>query len=614
VLWLALLVLPIAVPFHSLDSSWYALLAHGWREALQAGTQQVFTYGPLGWLLTPAPGFDADLFATKVIGIGAAMLAVAVVLTAFVQSMPDRSVRIGMALVVLCLAPLLQDGVYVLATLAASALLLARERIAVAGACLVGVLLAVAGLVKFSYLVLALPCVAGFVAVAWYQRSWRIAAVVAGSFLGAFVLAWILAGQRLAGIASYLENAAEIAAGYHDVMGTPGGGLQVGLAVACVLLLAGLCLSTARARPRTSSHTALGAVTLAVVLLTWKAGFVRQDDAHVRIFFGMATLAPFALLAGVRKTHRRWSAAAATAAAVIAIIGMQTALGRDGRLWQTPVLLAQRLLGNARALAAPQRFAAEQAEQWRKLAAAMPLEATRRALGGGSIDAFGHEQGIVLANSLRLRHRPVFQSYSAYTPALQEMNAACYEAPDGPDCVLFALQPLDGYFPTVADSQALLALFAGYDPQFVERDFVLLRRKPVVRRRADLAQQVVSEGTAEIGTWVEVEATPGAVHLLSLDVGYSALGRLQGLALRPPRLFLEVRLADGTQQRFRIAPAIVRAPFLLDPLVRETREFLALCHGEPLPRVQAFRVGNSAGGSRGFASRFGVRLLAVAAR
>ncbi|HZN38425.1 MAG TPA: hypothetical protein VFD82_06455 [Planctomycetota bacterium] len=613
ILWLALLVLPVAVPLTSLDSSWYALLAHDWRETLQAGTEQVFTYGPLGWLLTPAPGFDADLFATKMIGIGTAMLAIAVVLAAFVQSLPDGAARLGAALLALLFAPVLQDAVYVVAILAASGLLLARERISVAGACLAAALLAVTGLVKFSHLVLALPCVAGFVAAAWRQHSWRSAAVVAGSFVGAFVLAWVLAGQRLAGIAGYLQNAAEIAAGYHDVMGTHGAALQFGLALACVLLLAGLCLSTAFARPRTPANVTLAAVMLAVVLLTWKSGFVRQDDAHARIFFAMATLAPFALRAAVQQSRRRWSAAATTAAVVIAIAGVGTSLGDDS-LWQTPVRLAQRLLVNARALAAPEHFAAEQAEQGRRHAAATPLEQTRRALGAGSIDAFGHEQGILLANSLRLRHRPVFQSYSAYTQPLQETNAACYEAPDGPDHVLFELQPLDGYFPTVADSQALLALFAGYAPQFEERDFLLMRRQPVVRRRADLPQQLVWEGTAEMGNWVDVKATPDAVLLLSLDVGYSALGRLQGIALRPPRLFLEVRLADGTQQRFRIAPAIVRAPFLLDPLVRGTREFLQLCQGDPLPRVQAFRVGNSAGGARGFASSFGVRLLAIAAR
>jgi hypothetical protein len=230
---------------------------------------------------------------------------------------------------------------------------------------------------------------------------------VAGSFLGAFVLAWILAGQRLAGIASYLENAAEIAAGYHDVMGTPGGGLQVGLAVACVLLLAGLCFATARARPRTSSHIALGAVTLAVVLLTWKAGFrapgrrarphlLRHGDAGaVRAAGRRAEDAQPLVHRGLRRPRRDLDHRHADCAR-----SREPSVADAGPLGTTSA--RQRL----RALAAPQRFAAEQAEEWRRNAAATPLEATRRALGGGSIDAFGHEQGIVLANSLRLRHGP----------------------------------------------------------------------------------------------------------------------------------------------------------------------------------------------------------------
>lgn len=68
-----------------------------------------------------------------------------------------------------------------------------------------------------------------------------------------------------------------------------------------------------------------------------------------------------------------------------------------------------------------------------------------------------------------------------------------------------------------------------------------------------------------------MKGTQEAIHLLSLQVDYSLPGRLQGLAVRPPRLFLEVRLENGEVMRYRIAPAIVRAPFPLDPLVRSTQ-------------------------------------------
>src|SRR5262245_62139062 len=84
-LWFTLVVLPFTAPFDHLDFSWYALLAHDWREGLQAGVDFVFTYGPFGWLLSPAYGFEPDLLTTKVTAALAVSLAMAVVLTSLLR-------------------------------------------------------------------------------------------------------------------------------------------------------------------------------------------------------------------------------------------------------------------------------------------------------------------------------------------------------------------------------------------------------------------------------------------------------------------------------------------------------------------------------------------------
>src|SRR5689334_8516512 len=65
VLALALVVQLLAVPLVSLDRSWYALLAHAWRDGLQAGRDFIFTYGPLGGPLTLAQGIDPDIYPTQ---------------------------------------------------------------------------------------------------------------------------------------------------------------------------------------------------------------------------------------------------------------------------------------------------------------------------------------------------------------------------------------------------------------------------------------------------------------------------------------------------------------------------------------------------------------------
>jgi hypothetical protein len=102
-----------------------------------------------------------------------------------------------------------------------------------------------------------------------------------------------------------------------------------------------------------------------------------------------------------------------------------------------------------------------------------------------------------------------------------------------------------------------------------------------------------------MGHWIPLADLPGRVHLLSLDLAYSKRGQLQSLALRPPHVFLELEVGDEVQ-RYRIAPAAVRQPFLLDPVVRGTWDVLNLYRGVELPRVSAFRVVAEQGEEHGF--------------
>lgn len=609
VLWLGLLALPATLPLGF--EAWYTLLAHDWREGLQAGTDFVFTYGPLGWLLRPALGFEADLFGTKVFAASAVALGMALVLTAFLRQLPTVTERLLAALLVIYLVPMIPEG-HLLLTIVAGAARVVYRPVSPWFGGLVCLLLAAFGLVKFTYFVLSVPCVAAMVGVCWLRGSRRAAAGFAGGYLAAFLCCWLIAGQSLDGIPTWLRMSAEIASGYNDTMGLAGSEWQFGLGLACVLLVCSACASTVIARPRSLAQAALLLVFLPAVFVAWKGGFVRHDDAHCLLFFAFATFAPLVLLPAIagKARHRHWLRVLCLVTIVPAVIGMQHADPVRGLPYFVQALrmhfteLAQALLGLG-------HYAERQQETWNQYAAELAMPETRRLLGNGTIDSFGHQQGVLFANGLRVHHRPVFHTYSAYTGLLQEANAACYEKQDGPDCVLYKNEPLDDYFPTVQDSQAVLALLAGYRPVLVEREYLLLKRRPERRTRAMVPRQTVLERRVRMGEWVEIAGVPGDLRLLSLDAGYSLRGRVRGFLLRPPCLFLEVKLADQSVCSFRIAPAIVRVPFLLDPLLLTTQDYLALYgHPEMLMRVGAFRVRPPEGKESGFAETVGVHLLA----
>jgi len=111
------------------------------------------------------------------------------------------------------------------------------------------------------------------------------------------------------------------------------------------------------------------------------------------------------------------------------------------------------------------------------------------------------EQVEVLREGLNYRPRPVFQSYTAYTPWLLQQNLLYYESPAAPQYVFARLQPIDSRYIPQEDGLLLSELPRRYSVVHRKKDYVLLHRKAVqpeheqtrrllTRRRATLEQDI----------------------------------------------------------------------------------------------------------------------------
>ena len=90
-------------------------------------------------------------------------------------------------------------------------------------------------------------------------------------------------------------------------------------------------------------------------------------------------------------------------------------------------------------------------------------------IGSQTIDVLNFSQDEVLREHLNYRPRPVFQSYSAYTPALLRRNLQFYEKKKAPRFIFARLQSVDERYPAQDDSLLLEELPRRYE----------------IRRRAD---------------------------------------------------------------------------------------------------------------------------------
>jgi hypothetical protein len=403
------------------------------KDGLQFGEQVVWTYGPLGFLQGNYVWYS-DLAVLSFLYSAALYVGFCVALVwALRRSLPVLP-SLVIAFLIVALLPLLELSILVAVLICLG--LLERERsqralyvFLVAGASFV----AVEALVKLSFgPVIALVFLIAVIGAG--ARWWQVL-----GFLGLvgteILLLWLLAGQSLSAIPTFLDNTRQVISGYSDAMLLESGNpTKVVLAtIGAAIVAVGLVAASARAsryrdrRARWAAAALMGVAAFAV----FKEGVVRPDVGHLSLFFSTACV----LWIAIPWTGAGWRWLLAGAALIAAMgipvrpSGLPTNLNAIANVRfaanQLHTLLSPtrrtRLIDNGRFGMALTYGADPQ---------------TLAALRGHTVAVEPWEIGFVWANRLDWAPLPVFQNYQAYTSKLDEDNAAEVESPGGPDRIL----------------------------------------------------------------------------------------------------------------------------------------------------------------------------------
>ena len=196
---------------------------------------------------------------------------------------------------------------------------------------------------------------------------------------------------------------------------------------------------------------------------------------------------------------------------------------------------------------------------------------------GGSVDIYTIRQDILLANGLDWNPRPVFQSFQAYTPALQALNAAHLEGLNSPQQIYFRPETIDGRLPALDDGSSWPVIRSRYEIVGIVGDYAhLLRREhPVAVSMESLAPFKIKFD--EDLTLTDLKSSVYA----QLDIHMTLAGRLLSLFYKPPALYVHVVTEPASGERhaeereFRLIPGEAASGFLLSPLVISTSDFIA---------------------------------------
>jgi len=403
---------------------------------------------------------------------------------------------------------------------------------------------------------------------------------IALAFAGSISLFWMLAGQQLSGFGVFLRNAAEIVRGYTEAMmweqPTDKVDIQrfweVALSVGVLAGYAGW-----------KQHRLFGLLPLLgfafIVFAAFKYGYVRHDGHEVAAT-NLLLLAAWLWLPVVWRIvwqGSRWLIPAVLLPLILTTLLASLSLRRYAQVELSSVL-AQQL--RVQSLLAPANiffgFLDDRHNSFRayNTYAAGLREGTFHDLNfHGNADVYPLSQTLALPAGVNCRPRPIFQSYSAYTSKLAEMNAARLRSDRAADNILFDVWTIDGRFTPQDDSLSWLELLSRYDVKRMTDRYILME-KSVTPRQYELTS--IGETLAKFGEAIEIPPMSSGPVWVTIDVPRSLYGKTVAVLYRPASVSLNVLTRSGAMYGGRLLPAVARGGFLLSPVVENRPSFFSL--------------------------------------
>ncbi|MBW0017791.1 MAG: hypothetical protein JO236_09645, partial [Mycobacterium sp.] len=421
-----------------IDPSWEAAVALARIHHLAWGPDVAFTYGPLAFLQnTGYYSREQALLATvyQVSTLVALFLAVAAALRR--RHTPASSLAgaaVTTVITGILLGPMYPEVVILAAFAWAGSLLLPDDH-EPATAFVTCVLLGAVGgfelLVKFN----TGPVVAGVALAASVLLDWRavgrhLAAVTA--FIASVPLWWLLAGQRLGNLTTWLKYSSEIVSGYIEGQAVPIPWDAVGAVALTLAWIAAVCAMFVRGRSEIPRRFVV-LVAIVTVVVT-KTAFGRYDSNHFSVLLGLIviTVAITPLLGILRRGFE----IALAVLFVVYLAGILVVEQRPVAVLQAPVRAVDRVVTLGWPDLATRHI--EQSKARQRAQYGVP-DRFINAIGSGTVHVDPDETSVVWAYGLAWRPAPVFQTYSVYTPTLDKLNGDTLAS--GPQFVLSRRSP-----------------------------------------------------------------------------------------------------------------------------------------------------------------------------
>ena len=184
-------------------------------------------------------------------------------------------------------------------------------------------------------------------------------------------------------------------------------------------------------------------------------------------------------------------------------------------------------------------------------------------IGNKSVDFLGSNVSYIFYNKLDYNPRPVFQSYSAYSKELIDLNVKKYSSIDAPDYIIQEYEAPDKIIPNSYEPKTQLEALKNYvlDDSVifdnVNKSLLLLKRS---KNQKKLETTILLDTVVNFEDIIKIPKSKNLIYI-ELDYNYTLLGKLRRLFFQPSQAQIKMN-----EKKFYLIKPVAKSGIVVNHL------------------------------------------------
>jgi len=585
-----------------LDNSWCLGLNWGSNIGAKWGKDILFTYGPLyhfsGHIIPDFYSPKAYLLIQIGLNLFYSVIKAGVVLLFYRRANSSYKMYAAIfSLVVMLLCPveyiefivffavlLLCDSFY---ELYENNLIINRRL--VINNVLAPLLLVIAQYTKFSFFNIAIVLLVLFIILYLFRHKYKIITIFAGSYVFFSILLWIISGQNIKYLFKYIYTGLQFSSGYTPAMNIHfiDSNIFNIFVFAFIIIGSFLIMLLYFAKKKKYLYFIICFFISPQIFLLFKESFVRADG-HAYVFMSnIPVIALYFLFVSVLflsapKSQSKFSYINPPHYVIIAAILVILTSINVANVKFLPKNDAYQILKFY------QNYKERIKEQKNKIFKHYSNfnELIDYIDTNEKTDIFPYDISLLYAYDLNWQPRPVIQSYTNYTPALDKLTAGHFLTEKAPDKLIYTPMTIDGRYALFDEPETFRTVLLNYSSIANNNSYLILGKN----KQVNTVKEEICTVTARKGEIIEVPYCEDAYVFMEIDWDFNFFGKLANFFFKTTYANIELQLADGTKPGYRFVHKNGRNGLFVSKYVSNTQELVRVFDKDFTPDITGVRI------------------------